>query len=478
MRIVTGKACIAADKKTIASGISGRTLMKRAASGLADFLNNFGAKNVVFVLGAGNNAGDGVVASGLLKKNITRNVFCIFPANKVNDNVKWAGRICGEGIVFQPSLNELKESFKTADCIIDCIFGTGFHGEVRGFTKSVIRAINNSGIPVVACDVPSGIDSNTGQYSLAVRASFTVTFGFPKLGLFLEPARFLAGSVRAVDIGLKKPEIKSFLQMTTSQEIRSKIPIRTPLQHKYGSGHVLVFAGKMKGAAALAALGALRTGSGLLTIVTDKKIDIPEAIQIGYGTDLSEYIRRKKVRSVVFGCGWGREDGSILKLLSKIKVPKVIDADGIYLLKKFKYFGKIKNCILTPHTGEMKNLTSKDLNVPGKWEVVKEVSRKLKAVVLLKGFQTVISDGLNVFINPTGNPVLATGGTGDLLSGMIAGFISQGMKNPDAVKAAAYIHGLTADILLKEKGGRGILVREIAAKIPRTIKKLLENRAV
>ncbi|MFH1353245.1 MAG: NAD(P)H-hydrate dehydratase [bacterium] len=478
MRVVTGKTCITADKKTIASGISGRTLMKRAAGGLADFLNNFGAKNVVFVIGAGNNAGDGVVASGLLKKNIAREIFCIFPANKVNDNVKWAEEICGEKILFQPSIKELKESFKTADCIVDCIFGTGFHGEVRGFAKSVIRTINNSGLPVVACDVPSGIDSNTGQCSLSVRATFTVTFGFPKLGLFLDPAMFCAGSVRAVDIGLKMPPVKSNIQMITAGEIRKKIPARTPLQHKYGSGHVLVFAGKMKGAAVLAAMGALRSGAGLLTIVTDKKINIPEAIQIGYGTDIPEYIGRKKVKSVVFGCGWGRDDGSVLKLLSKIKIPKVIDADGIYLLKKFKYFGKIKNYILTPHSGEMKNLTSKNLNIPGKWEVVKEVSKKLKAVVLLKGFQTVISDGQNVFINPTGNPVLASGGTGDLLSGMIAGFISQGMKNPDAVKAAAYIHGLSADILMKEKGGRGILVREIASKIPLAIKKLLENKAV
>jgi len=311
-----------------------------------------------------------------------------------------------------------------------------------------------------------------------VKADFTVTLGFPKLGLFLEPARFYTGSVRAVDIGLEKPKIKSSLEMTTSQEIRRKIPARTPSQHKYGSGHVLIFAGKMKGAAALAAMGALRSGAGLLTVVTDKKINLPEAIQIGYDTDICEYIKRKKVRSVVFGCGWGRDDGSVLKLLSKIKVPKVIDADGIYLLKKFNYLKKINNCILTPHSGEMKHLTSKKLNVPGKWEVVKEVSKKLKAVVLLKGFQTVISDGLNVFINPTGNPVLASGGTGDLLSGMIAGFIAQGMKNIDAVKAAAYIHGLAADILLKEKGGRGILVREISSKIPLTIKKLLENKAV
>lgn len=478
MRIVTGKTCIAADRKTIAAGTSARTLMKRAASGLADFLNNGGAKNIVFVIGAGNNAGDGVVASGLLKKNIARKIFCIFPETKINDNVKWARKIYGERIVFQPNLKELKESFKNAGCIVDCIFGTGFYGEVRGFAKSVIRTINNSGISVVACDVPSGIDSNTGQCSLGVKADFTVTLGFPKLGLFLEPARFYAGSIRAIDIGLKTPPAKSSIEMITAGEIRKKIPARTPQQHKYGSGHVLVFAGKMKGAAALAAMGALRTGAGLLTIVTDKKINIPEAIQIGYGTDISEYIRRKKVKSVVFGCGWGRDDGSVLKLLSKIKVPKIIDADGIYLLKKFNYLKKIKNCILTPHSGEIKNLTSKNLNVPGKWEVVKEVSKKLKAVVLLKGFQTVISDGLKVFINPTGNPVLASGGTGDLLSGMIAGFIAQGMKNMDAVKAAAYIHGLAADILLKEKGGRGILVREIAAKIPLTIKKLLENKAV
>ncbi|MCD6413555.1 MAG: NAD(P)H-hydrate epimerase, partial [Elusimicrobia bacterium] len=298
MIVLKGSEVIATDWRTIAAGISGMTLMKRAAAGLGEFLKNLGAKKYVFVIGAGNNAGDGVYAAGILRRR-QKKIFCIFPEKKINENVRRAAEETNQKIIFQPTLEEMEKSFREADCVVDCVFGTGFHGRVRGFAEKVIEKINESGKIVVSCDVPSGIDSNTGECFLAVKADFTITMGFPKLGLFLKPARNFAGSIRAVDIGLKKPATKPMVEMTTAEDIRKTLPVRNPDFHKYKSGHCLVFAGKMSGAAVLASMGVLRAGAGLLTIATDKKINFPEAIGIGYDTDIAGYVKRRKVKAVV-----------------------------------------------------------------------------------------------------------------------------------------------------------------------------------
>jgi len=468
--VVKGSDCIKADKITIASGIPERTLIKRASRGFGDFLRTLPGRNFVFVIGRGNNAADGVFASGFLKKQVE--IFCLFPEERINENLRWAIETSKRKVFFQASISRIKNSFKNADWIVDCIFGTGFRGEVKEPFKSVIQAINDSKTPVVSCDVPSGINSDTGQCQIAVKANFTVTFGYPKLGLFLPPARDFSGSVRFVDIGLKKVKGLKNIELITPEEISKKIPEREPSFNKYRAGHVLIFAGKMQGASILAGLGALKSGAGLLTFFSKKKINFPEAIRIDADADIFGYIKRKKVKAVVWGCGWGREDASLLEILEKIKVPKVIDADGIFLLKKFSLFRKLKNYILTPHTGEIRNLTSGKIVPPHSWKTLLRISKNINAPILLKGHQTAICDGKKVYINPTGNPILSTGGTGDLLSGMIAGFIAQGLNIIDASRCAAYIHGLCADILFKEKGDRGFLIREIAKKIPVAIRNI------
>ncbi|MCD6311277.1 MAG: NAD(P)H-hydrate epimerase [Elusimicrobia bacterium] len=208
MKILKGSEVIAADKRKIKAGTPGRTLMKRAAKGLAEFIDSLGAKRVVFVTGPGNNAADGIVASGLIRKNTEVDIYCVFPAEKVNSNFLWAQLISGRGVVFMPSSAAFKESLRKADCVVDCIFGTGFRGTPTGRAASAIKLINASKRLVVSCDVPSGLDSDTGEASLAVKADFTVTFGFPKTGLFLGRGAEISGSVRDVDIGLKAPSKK------------------------------------------------------------------------------------------------------------------------------------------------------------------------------------------------------------------------------------------------------------------------------
>ncbi|PIU18174.1 MAG: hypothetical protein COT16_03095 [Elusimicrobia bacterium CG08_land_8_20_14_0_20_44_26] len=482
MLILKGKDVISADRKKIKSGTSGWVLIRRAGAALASFLTTLDAKKILFVTGRGNNGADGVVAAGALGKNIEKKIVCLFSRKEVNDNYLRAAKVVSGEIIYAPNALRLKKSVREADCVVDCIFGTGFHGRVSGFLGEAIRIINDAGTSVVSCDVPSGIDSDTGEYDCAVKARFTVTFGFPKLGLFLNPARNFAGSVRAVDIGLKKPRLKTSLNMITAGEIRKNIPERGIKSHKYTSGLVLIFAGKMKGAARLVALGALRAGCGLITFVTDDKINMPEAIEINYGADLKKYIKEKKVKAVVFGPGLGRdlteEKRNVLKVLSKTAVPKVIDADGIFIVKKAGFEGKLKNCVFTPHTGEAKILTSSALDPPGVWKTAQRLARKLNSVIVLKGHQTVISDGEKVWINPSGNPVLATGGTGDALAGMTALFLAQGARPLEAAKSAVHIHGLAADIFLKKKGDRGALVTEIVSFVPRVMRKIIERKPV
>ncbi len=471
---------IAADKRTINAGTPGRTLMKRAAAGLAEFIDSLGAKRIVFVTGPGNNGADGIVASGLIRKNTEVDIYCVFPAEKVNSNFLWAQSISGRGVVFMPSSAALKESLRKSDCVVDCIFGTGFHGLPRGRAASAIKEINASRRTVISCDVPSGLDSDTGGAALAVKADFTVTFGFPKRGLFTGRGAEISGSVRVVDIGLMAPAKKAAVCMTASSDIAGKIPSRNCKSHKYTSGHVLIFAGAMKGASSLAALGALRAGAGLVTVAGGRVKNFPEVLLLDNGADFLKYIKQKKVRAIVFGPGFGRERHDravdILDAFSKTDIPKVIDADGIFLAKKYGYLKRLKNCVMTPHTGEAKLLTRGALVAPRSWNTVKKLSASLGAVIVLKGHRTVISDGKTVMINPTGNPVLASGGTGDLLSGIAAGLIAQGMGVFDSARAAVYAHGLAADLFMKKKGKTGALVRDIAALLPRALKIVKEGR--
>ncbi|MBU4134553.1 NAD(P)H-hydrate epimerase, partial [bacterium] len=194
--------------RAIASGVSGRTLMKRAAEGLAEFIDSLGAKRVVFITGPGNNGADGIVAAGLIRKNTEVEIYCVSPPEKINSNFLWAQSVTGRGVVFMPSSDALKESMRKADYVVDCIFGTGFHGAALGRAAAAIKEINASGRPVISCDVPSGLDSDTGEATLSVKADFTVTFGFPKMGLFVGAGAEISGSLRAVDIGLKVPSKK------------------------------------------------------------------------------------------------------------------------------------------------------------------------------------------------------------------------------------------------------------------------------
>ncbi|MEA2082488.1 MAG: NAD(P)H-hydrate dehydratase [Elusimicrobiota bacterium] len=477
--VLSGSEVMAADKRAIRAGTPGRTLMKRAAKGLAEFIDSLDAKRVVFVTGPGNNGADGITASGLIRKSTEVEIFCVFPREKVNSSFLWAQSISGQGVVFMPSSSALKESLRRADCVVDGIFGTGFHGIPGGRAASAIKLINASKRLVVACDVPSGIDSDTGKAGLAVNADFSVTFGFPKKGLFLGRGAEISGSVRVVDIGLKKTDRKTVAGMIAPRDIGSKIPARSSKSHKYTSGHVLIFAGAMKGAASLAALGALRGGAGLVTIAGELK-NFPEAIILDDDADFEKYIKEKKVRAIVFGPGFGRKSAlravDVLEIFSKTDVPKVIDADGIFLAKKYGYLKKLKNCVFTPHTGEARILTRGALAAPGSWNTVKKLSASLGAVVVLKGHRTVISEGKTVMINPTGNPVLASGGTGDLLAGITAGLIAGGMDVFSGALAAVYAHGLAADLFMKKNGNAGALIRDIASLLPRAMKIMKEGR--
>ena len=194
----------------------------------------------------------------------------------------------------------------------------------------------------------------------------------------------------------------------------------------------------------------------------------------------TEYIKQKKVRAIVFGPGFGRtalsRGRNILEMLAKTDVPKIIDADGIFLAKKYGYLKKLKNCVMTPHAGEAKQLTRGSLIAPRSWNTVKKLSASMGTVLVLKGHRTVISDGKTVMINPTGNPVLAAGGSGDLLAGLVAGLIAGGMGVFNGANAAVYAHGLAADLFMKKNGTGGALVRDIASLLPLALKIVKEER--
>ena len=494
------------DRHTIETlAVDGEILMESAGRAVTErVLARLGAgrstrEPVAILCGCGNNGGDGfVVARQLAALEIPVYAALLGSADRLSPE---AARNLQRMRAFGVPLHEGSAPWPEARLVVDALFGTGLTRPLAGHDAAGVAWINQqaaSGVVVIAVDLPSGIDADTGQVlGVAVQAHETVTMGLAKLGLCLEPGRSHAGSIYLARIGIADhaPGVHPRAQLWTRGTAAGQLPARPPSGHKGRFGHVLVIAGSRgkTGAAHLASIGAARAGAGLVTVAcpaglhailevkTTEAMTAPVADtgEHSFATaSASALLALAHERDVVaMGPGVGRHAetvGLMHEFAKRCERPLLIDADGLNafaddggglaLLKE-----RNQATILTPHPGEAARLlgsTSDQVNAD-RVGVACSLSQQTGAVVVLKGAATVVADPAGrVAINPTGGPALSTGGTGDVLSGLIAGLCAQGMAPFEAATLAAWIHGEAADRISARKGDSGMLAGELAEEVP------------
>ena len=493
-------------------GIPGIILMENAGlevvRRLDIILNEVNDKNISIIAGKGNNGGDGyVIARHLFNKGAKVKVFLLGDKEDVSGdalvNLNILESLNIEVTEVKPDSNErvwdkFNLAVKFSCCVIDAVFGIGFKGTPDDYLTKAINIINNYGNVVVAVDIPTGVNADTGNVTrVAVKADYTVTFGLLKTGLLFYPGADFSGEVFVADISIPKDilEDENIKQnVVTDDFIKSILPKRRKNSHKGSNGKVAVAAGSKQypGAAFLTATGALRSGAGLITLLTPEKIRDVMAIKLtevmtkpvkdtfegAFSVDSIEEILdfSKECNVLAIGPGIGRSESTeavVKAIIKEATCPLVIDADGISALEDDALIlnNAHQEPVLTPHIREMARLTglSDEEIIKDKLAAAKRFAAYLNSIIVLKGAHTIIAfpEG-DIYINNTGNEGLATGGTGDVLTGIIAGFIAQGLSSRDAAIAGVYIHGLAADIVA-QKGVIGLSASDVLEAIPTAI---------
>ncbi len=417
-------------------------LMARAAAAVAKVVLEYpAALRITAVCGGGANGGDGRIAADLLVQ-------------------------AGREVTVLETLGDLG----SPDLVIDALFGTGFRGEPRPEAAAQIEAINAAGMPVVAVDVPSGVDASTGEVSgAAVRADRTVTFHGRKVGLAVAPGRFHAGEVVVAGIGLERADTEHQL---VTREILALVPRRGAADNKYSSGSVLVVGGSpgLTGAVCLAAEAAFRADAGYVTVAAP-----PESLPV-LEQRLLEAVKRPlaevedaavRAGALALGPGLGRESQTLVRrLLTTLDLPAIVDADALFELEPFE---RAAPTVLTPHAGELGRLLGEE----SAWvsahrlEAVQRAADRFGCVVLLKGADTLVAaPGEGVLVCAFGPPSLATAGTGDVLSGVVAAFLAKGLEPRLAAAAAAVAHGLAAAAVPQQAG---LIASDVIRELPRVL---------
>ncbi|MDJ0789164.1 MAG: NAD(P)H-hydrate dehydratase [Myxococcota bacterium] len=480
-------------------GIDGELLMESAGRAVVRAVLEERAPggSVLVVCGIGNNGGDGfVVARHLHQLGVPVRIELVGDAKRLQGDAaaNWA-RCQALDVPLAPA----RPRVESGDVIVDALFGTGLTRNVEGPARQAIQRIAKapSGVRVVAVDLPSGIDADTGAIlGTAVDADVTVTIGLPKLGLALEPGRGQAGRIRVARIGIddEAPGITAPARLLTRAGVGAALPLRPAHGHKGTFGHVLVLAGSVgkTGAAALAARGAARTGGGLVTVgcpaslnpILEAKLTEPMTVplpetagQTLAASGRDEILELAAARdAVVLGPGIGRDPevlALVRELVAAISKPLVLDADGLmaFASEPGVLAQRDAPTIVTPHPGEASSLlgpSAAEINA-NRPAAARDLANRTGSVVVLKGAATVIADIEQLCINPTGGPVLGAGGSGDVLAGVLASLLGQGAEPFEAAALGVFAHGLAADRLAAERGDAGLLASEIADALPETL---------
>ena len=514
MYLVTAKEMRDMDNETIESfGLPGMVLMENAGLGTVRFLVSMFPdilkKKVAIFSGRGNNGGDGfVIARYLNSMKVETCVYLLSKKDIVKGDAALNLKLLSKTevpiieITDEKSFQLYEKKIAESDILIDAILGTGLNSDVKGLFKEVINYINTLKKPVLAVDIPSGLNCDSGDIcGVAVKADCTATFAFAKLAHMLYPGIDYTGKLDIINIGIPSYIVEKSLpqhRLLTSSYIASFFTKRAFDVHKGSTGHLLVIAGSRgkSGAAAMTAQAAIKSGSGLVSVAVPSSINsIMECLLIEAMTlplnDTSEgmflcpstetlknlFIGKK---CIAIGPGIGRQAETIAfvhKVIKESCVPIVIDADGLNCIgKDNQIFAKSKvPIVLTPHPGEMSTLTGLSIDTIQKNRIfnARQFAEKFGVYLVLKGAKTIIAhpDG-KIFINPTGNTGMASGGMGDVLTGIIASLITQGMPVEKAVQAGVFIHGMTADMFY-DKTAFGFTASDVIQGLPQIINKII-----
>ncbi|WP_050776366.1 bifunctional ADP-dependent NAD(P)H-hydrate dehydratase/NAD(P)H-hydrate epimerase [Algoriphagus machipongonensis] len=485
LKIIEGEQVKVLDKKHIEnSGQSSHELMELAAIGFTKWFlhqKSFRKEHVYIFCGAGNNGGDGLaIARILVNHEFQVTVIpCFEDENKLSHDAKLNWDLLPKS-VHKLSLEEIGNPHDAV--FIDAFLGVGLKGNLRESAVPIIDKINAMVGPKVAVDIPSGLPSESTSDSVVVKADYTLTFAFPKLSLLLPENAAYVGEMEVVDIGIPEDEFQEFTSQKffiSAKDIPQLHPQFNRFSYKGDYGKVLITGGSpgKMGALILCAKSALRSGSGLVTCHvedTERHIiqtAVPEAMATwGLIANLDYY------DALGIGPGWGQDGKAHLlkQILGEYKKPVVIDADGLNILARKKELLESvpKNSILTPHLGEFKRLAGESENHLQRLEKVKEFSAKHQLIVVLKGANTVITlpDGRQLF-NSSGTKYMATGGSGDVLTGIITSYLGQGYSPENAAICGVYHHGLAGEFAGKDKR-KGLIASDIIDAIPETYRLL------
>jgi NAD(P)H-hydrate epimerase len=518
MNIVTAEEMRRLDDATIVNyGIPVTILMEQAGMGVVrEMERRFGdlaGRSVVVLAGKGHNGGDGLVAARhLIQRGAHVRVFLTVPADASRGESQLQTVIYRNigGRLLDPSSYDrtvFGAALDQADLVIDALVGTGLSAPITGLAAELIADVNASGKPVTAVDIPSGISADTGEaLGAAVRAKLTVAFALPKRGHFLPPGSDHTGELRVVDIGIPQRAIDQTalpLSLFTETDAAACVPARPREGHKGTFGHVLVVAGSLgkSGAAMLTARAALRTGAGLTTLACPESVlrageDKPAEIMTLPLPETPEHtlaasaldallVTAKQATVVAIGPGLSThpETQSVIReLIARLSIPMVIDADGLNALADHLDPFKRPHAptILTPHPGEMGRLTklgSREVQ-RRRIDLAAEFAKAHQVVLALKSARTVVAspDG-RVTLNPTGNAGMATAGTGDVLTGVIAALVAQGLAPADAARLGVYLHGAAGDMVARERGERGMLAGDLLDRLPAALGRMVPSTA-
>lgn len=516
MKVLTSSEMRKIDEYSIKNlGIPGCVLMENAGVGIMDIFKKLFIEvegiYVTILCGKGNNGGDGfVLARHLLNHGAGVSVFLLGNKSeikgdaKINFSVAEKIKVSIVELENSKSLIKLKKSLLDSDVVVDAIFGTGFKGSVKGIAKEVIEMTNEFAPFVISIDCPSGLDCDNGQIGgKCIQADLTATMALMKRGLLLYPGRNYAGEIHVIDIGIPSDLANKFnikVSLLNGENIKVLFPERKRDAHKGDFGSVFVLAGSvgMTGAASMTALSAQRAGAGLVTLGIPESLNeilevkltevmtkpLPEtnekSISLNAENIIGLFLRNSDVLALGPGLSLHPETIEVVhRIVSGIEIPLVIDADGLNALalkpKILKKSSRDANIVLTPHPGEMARLLGCRVEDIQKDRVssAQKAANLFNSVVVLKGAPTIISepDGTS-WINSTGNPGMATGGSGDILCGLIAGFIAQGFTPSEAARVGVYLHGLAGDIAAMEKTEYGMIASDILEKIPEAMRRI------
>lgn len=460
------------EQQALRDGASENDFMQEAGSGIAlvvhDFVERFGLdRHAILLCGKGNNAGDGYVAGiNLLHLDYHIHAYQIYSLSECSSLCQQnAARFTQEGGMITELGFDTEIQFPLDGVIIDAIFGTGFQGDLDPMALKLIQAANSSGLPIIACDIPSGLNAETGEIKeAAIIASQTAFLSLPKQGFFLNGGWNSVGKLRAVNFGLDEEyieELPELMEMLSDEMVLAMLPEIKRNRNKYEAGYVVGLAGseEMPGAALLASTAALKSGAGMMRLFYPKGMEIqlsispPEIIKTAIEFVKPEPVLEhlKKATAFFIGPGLGKSSAIgqlLLQLLPKVTVPTVIDADALNSLAE-KWVAVPEKTILTPHMGEMHRLLKLKQKFPLDLDFLtrcQRFSEDKNVTLVLKGAPTFIfHPQVPVHISPVGDPGLATAGTGDVLTGIIAGLLAQGLSPHQAACLGCYLHGVAGE---------------------------------